>query len=643
MIYLNQASAGEFSEILSGSSLSLQNCVQIPSIGGRSEMSFIPSTSDTLNLQSVNGHLNIATTNQIHNPLTMDHQGIPRTQPSNLDAEHSFQSQGLSLSLGTQMQSAVPVPSFQYLCQGYSSLFSNYLPFSGKGGNGDESKGGMELRISNGSFPGESSNAFDGEPFTNSQGSTSHKGIHSSIYQYEPGFSNTISNSKYLKAAQELLDEVVNVQKALKHPDSNKDQSSQPKPASGMPSEPTESVTNSSSELSPAERQELQTKKTKLLSMLDEVDRRYKQYYHQMKIVVSSFDMVAGHGAAKPYTALALQTISQHFRSLHDAINGQIQVTQRNLGEQETSSNSQGGAIPRLRYVDHQIRQQRALQQLGVMRNAWRPQRGLPESSVSILRAWLFEHFLHPYPKDSEKIMLAKQTGLTRNQVANWFINARVRLWKPMIEEMYKEEFGKMEANSKSSPENAAKAPIENSSASEDGGEDLQETMTSKAVDIDSVQPGQIQQFKSDNILDGELSRPVERSVYQKSAHGLPGLSTGVIKFSVHQRPNMEGNNLYAGTIIPPSQSGNVSLIAGDAMYDLPELNDFGVSNQVSLALGLRHHENNVFSMSGETSARGNNRAPSSMGSDTVDFHCMDPGNQQERFANPHVLHDFVV
>lgn len=27
-------------------------------------------------------------------------------------------------------------------------------------------------------------------------------------------------------------------------------------------------------------------------------------------------------------------------------------------------------------------------------------------------------------------------------KVSNWFINARVRLWKPMIEEMYKEEFG---------------------------------------------------------------------------------------------------------------------------------------------------------------------------------------------------------
>lgn len=37
--------------------------------------------------------------------------------------------------------------------------------------------------------------------------------------------------------------------------------------------------------------------------------------------------------------------------------------------------------------------------------------------------------------------MLARQTGLSRGQVSNWFINARVRLWKPMVEEMYKEEF----------------------------------------------------------------------------------------------------------------------------------------------------------------------------------------------------------
>ncbi|PKA66281.1 Homeobox protein BEL1 like [Apostasia shenzhenica] len=80
----------------------------------------------------------------------------------------------------------------------------------------------------------------------------------------------------------------------------------------------------------------------------------------------------------------------------------------------------------------------------------WRPQRGLPERSVSILRSWLFEHFLHPYPSDVDKHILARQTGLSRSQVSNWFINARVRLWKPMVEEMYLEEQKEEEEKRKS-------------------------------------------------------------------------------------------------------------------------------------------------------------------------------------------------
>lgn len=127
-----------------------------------------------------------------------------------------------------------------------------------------------------------------------------------------------------------------------------------------------------------------------------QVDRRYRQYHHQMQIVVSSFDVIAGCGAAKPYTALALQTISRHFRCLRDTISSQIKVTRKSLGEQDNDS-GKGGGISRLRYVDQQLRQQRALQQFGmIQQHAWRPQRGLPENSVSVLRAWLFEHFLHP-------------------------------------------------------------------------------------------------------------------------------------------------------------------------------------------------------------------------------------------------------
>jgi hypothetical protein len=127
-----------------------------------------------------------------------------------------------------------------------------------------------------------------------------------------------------------------------------------------------------------------------------QVDRKYKHYYHQMQLVVASFDMVAGSGAAKPYTAVALHTISKHFRCLKDAINDQFSIIRKKLGEEDNTSGKEG-RLTRLRYIDQQLRQQRAFQQYGMLQqNVWRPQRGLPENSVSILRAWLFEHFLHP-------------------------------------------------------------------------------------------------------------------------------------------------------------------------------------------------------------------------------------------------------
>jgi hypothetical protein len=125
------------------------------------------------------------------------------------------------------------------------------------------------------------------------------------------------------------------------------------------------------------------------------VEQRYRQYHHQMQVVVSSFEQASGFGAAKSYTALALQTISKQFRSLKDTISSQIRAASKSLGEEDCIGAKVEGS--RLRYVDHQLRQQRALQQLGmVQHNAWRPQRGLPERAVSVLRAWLFEHFLHP-------------------------------------------------------------------------------------------------------------------------------------------------------------------------------------------------------------------------------------------------------
>ncbi|XP_077235614.1 BEL1-like homeodomain protein 1 [Tasmannia lanceolata] len=263
------------------------------------------------------------------------------------------------------------------------------------------------------------------------------------------GLQSVLMGSKYLKAAQNLLDEVVSVGKGINSElgKGNKGQMKMNKEHNLTEvSGGGETSTKRGAELTTAERQELQMKKGKLVGMLDEVEQRYRQYHNQMQIVVSSFEAVAGLGSAKTYTALALQTISKQFRCLRDAISGQIRATSKSLGEEDCLGGKAEGS--RLKFVDNHLRQQRALQQLGMIQhNAWRPQRGLPERSVSVLRAWLFEHFLHPYPKDSDKHMLANQTGLTRSQVSNWFINARVRLWKPMVEEMYMEETKEHEQN----------------------------------------------------------------------------------------------------------------------------------------------------------------------------------------------------
>ncbi|ESW08624.1 hypothetical protein PHAVU_009G060400 [Phaseolus vulgaris] len=432
-----------------------------------------------------------------------------------------------------------------------------------------------------------------------------------------PGYSNSILNSQYLRAAQELLDEIVSVRKALKQPGMEKQENHRDIGLDGSKNSYEKSTQMSSApngELSSAERQNLLDKKTKLLSMLDEVDKRYRQYCHQMQIVVSSFDMVAGFGAVEPYTALALRTISRHFRCLRDAISVQIQVTQRSLGEQE--------GIPRLRYVDQQLRQQKALQQLGVMRQAWRPQRGLPESSVSILRAWLFEHFLHPYPKDSEKIMLARQTGLTRNQVANWFINARVRLWKPMVEEMYNEEFGDFEMNCNLSSENTVKGKRD----------DVQES-DSNLVTVDNAQPQPL----------AELDRGVnaENMVMHSGTEKLQGDQN--LRLGMNNINSSSNNNLHSISTNP--NGGYGSLIGSShATYDLSELGNFTVGGHVSLALELRNCESDGFSMSEDAiHKRGNQTLASSPETDLLDYHFTDSGKQQHRFGNPHLLHEFVV
>ncbi|OMO79576.1 POX family protein [Corchorus capsularis] len=158
-------------------------------------------------------------------------------------------------------------------------------------------------------------------------------------------------SSKYLGPAQELLNEFCSL--GTKQIDAAKQKQTQKNKQ--WDDENNGASSSKKQSLYSLDFMELQKRKTKLLSMLEEVDRRYRHYCDQMKAVVSSFEAVAGTGAASVYSALASKAMSRHFRCLRDGI------------------------------------------------------------------------------------------------VSNWFINARVRLWKPMVEDMYMEEVKENENNMASS------------------------------------------------------------------------------------------------------------------------------------------------------------------------------------------------
>ncbi|GAB2223039.1 hypothetical protein Droror1_Dr00017174 [Drosera rotundifolia] len=183
---------------------------------------------------------------------------------------------------------------------------------------------------------------------------------------------------------------------------------------------------------SPFGRQEVEIKKSQLLSLLQMVDDQYNQCLDEIHTVVSAFH-AATELDPRIHTRFALQAVVHLYKTIRNKISCEILRMGVRIGDGSCEENEKS-------FEKSFVQKQWALHQLKRKdRQLWRPQRGLPEKSVSVLRAWMFQNFLHPYPKDAEKHLLAIKSGLTRSQVSNWFINARVRLWKPLIEEMYTE------------------------------------------------------------------------------------------------------------------------------------------------------------------------------------------------------------
>ncbi|RIA05071.1 hypothetical protein BRARA_K00676 [Brassica rapa] len=235
---------------------------------------------------------------------------------------------------------------------------------------------------------------------TSEQASSSSKDIYNNV-------SHVIFGSKYLHSVQEILSQFATY--SLHGLENN--------PQCYISSRGTESVASDSAFTSRFEirnefleggfdqRRALEAKRTQLLDLLQMVDDRYSHSVDEIHTVVSAFH-AATELDTQLHTRFALQTISFLYKNLRERISKKILMMGSVLerGKEKSQENSiihQHCLLQQLKHKNHQI---------------WRP-----------------------YPTDSEKHLLAIRSGLTRSQVSNWFINARVRLWKPMIEEMYAE------------------------------------------------------------------------------------------------------------------------------------------------------------------------------------------------------------
>ncbi|KAH0979673.1 hypothetical protein GBA52_006850 [Prunus armeniaca] len=194
------------------------------------------------------------------------------------------------------------------------------------------------------------------------------------------GYASVLKRSRFLKPAQQLLEDFCGSGRSDSNP-------TPPNYLSGRVKDPTTD-----------DRVEVQLKNSRLTIMLEEVYKKYKLYCQQMESVVASFGTIDGLGDAAPYISFAIKAILKHFGCLKNAILDKLQTR---------------GKKPLADDFDHVKDEARGSSDGGQN----------PKSS--------------DYPSDSEKQMLAQQTGLSRTQVSNWFINSRVRIWKPMVEEIH--------------------------------------------------------------------------------------------------------------------------------------------------------------------------------------------------------------
>ena len=102
----------------------------------------------------------------------------------------------------------------------------------------------------------------------------------------------------------------------------------------------------------------------------------------------------------------------------------------------------------------HKMREKRKC-----VKAAERGRKTWPANATLVLKNWLTDHFNNPYPNYEEKVKLVEETGLTINQVHNWFTNARSRNMKKGKKD---DKFCEIVKKMYMTMETKAKVPIEN-------------------------------------------------------------------------------------------------------------------------------------------------------------------------------------
>lgn len=276
MFYINQTSTDDsYPKLKSGSSLSPKNCDEIPIVGGTERGVFYPLRNDRVSPSSLAQQLNMS--ERVPNNRLAKQQSLSRTSKDSEDPHE----QRLSLSLGAELTSSRQLPSVQYQFGNSDPLqLINFLiQDSRKLGSSND-----ELNTSEFLSFGLTGNTEDITSFVNFDNFDSCRQMQYAQNSFE-GSQFAFLNSNYLKGAQQLLDEVVNVYEALKQPKfkhlgqvdrcegSNSDGKCDPglRSVNEISSSIHESARDSSIALSNAERLEQNSKLTKLLSLLKEV------------------------------------------------------------------------------------------------------------------------------------------------------------------------------------------------------------------------------------------------------------------------------------------------------------------------------------------------------------------------------------